>query len=184
MDFFDIKGDVETLLALTGVAADFAIEPVSHPALHPGQSAKITRGGELVGYMGLLDPRAQQALDVSRPVYLFEISLAGLADRKIPAAHPLSRFPEVRRDIAVIVDRSVSASAIRECTENAAGEALTNLKLFDVYEGKGIDPTGKSLALGLTFQHPSRTLTDDEISQSIDAIVAALARDLGASLRN
>lgn len=184
IDFFDIKGDVETLLALTGQPGDFVFEPVAHPALHPGQAARITRDGDLVGYVGLLDPRAQQALDIAQPVYLFECRVAPLTERHVPAARPLSRFPEIRRDIAVIVDQPVSAAAVANCIQNAAGAVLTNLKLFDVYQGKGIDPNRKSLALGLTFQHPSRTLTDDEISHSIDTIVAALARELGASLRN
>ncbi|MEX1237048.1 MAG: phenylalanine--tRNA ligase subunit beta, partial [Pseudomonadales bacterium] len=100
IDFFDVKGDIETVIALTGSAAEFSFEAGEHSALHPGQTARILRNGELVGYLGLLDPRAQQALDVDQPVYLFELRASLLTQRRIPAAVSLSRFPEVRRDIA------------------------------------------------------------------------------------
>ncbi|MCB1693723.1 MAG: phenylalanine--tRNA ligase subunit beta [Pseudomonadales bacterium] len=183
VDFFDVKGDIESLLALTGEPDSFRFEAGTHPALHPGQTARITRDGEHVGFVGLLDPRAQQALDIEHPVYLFELRVDAVAPREVPGASALSRFPEVRRDIAILVDVGVTAGEIRQTIRSAASETLTNLKLFDVYQGKGIDPNRKSLALGLTFQHPSRTLTEDEINQSVDRILGALASELGASLR-
>ena len=96
----------------------------------------------------------------------------------------MSRFPEVRRDIAIIVDQKITAKDVRSCINSAADDSLQNLKLFDVYQGKGIDPNRKSLALGLTFRHSSRTLTDDEINHSMDSIVSSLEAQLGASLRN
>ena len=184
VDFYDVKADVESLLALTGMAADFNFSAAEITALHPGQCAAIYRRGELVGYVGLMDPRVQQALDLDQPVFLFELKLALLKAKRLPNAAPLSRFPEVRRDIAVIVDKTVHAAEINACVLNAADETLRNLKLFDVYQGKGIDPNRKSIALGLTFQHVSRTLTDDEISVSVGEIVAALESKLAASLRN
>ncbi len=184
VDFFDIKGDVESVIELTGAASEFSFEAASHPALHPGQSALIRRGGEPVGLVGLLDPRAAKALDLDQPAFLFEIAVDALRKKRLPSAVMLSKFPEVRRDIAIIVDARTTAQAVKDAVFAAASETLTNLKLFDVYQGKGIDPTRKSLALGLTFQHPSRTLTDTEITGSVDAIVAKLAADLGASLRN
>ena len=184
VDFYDVKADVESLLALTGLAADFNFSAAEITALHPGQCAAIHRRGELVGYVGLLDPRVQQTLDLDQPVFLFELKLDLLKLKRLPNAAPLSRFPEVRRDIAVIVDNSVDAAEINACVLNAADETLRNLKLFDVYQGKGIDPNRKSIALGLTFQHVSRTLTDEEISVSVGEIVAALESKLAASLRN
>lgn len=183
VDFYDIKGDIESVLSRTGALDEFEFAPASHPALHPGQSASLHRKGALVGYMGLLDPRAGQALDIAQPVYLFEFKISALVGRQVPNSTVLSRYPEVRRDLAVIVDEKITAAALTKCVQKAASDSLTNLKLFDVYQGKGIDPNRKSLALGLTFQHPSRTLTDDEISQSVDKIVAALGSELGASLR-
>ncbi len=183
-DFFDIKGDIESVLDLTGAAAAFTFEPVRHPSLHPGQSALISRDGRPVGLVGLLDPRAEQALDLDRPVYLFEIDLVAIREKALPSSVVLSRFPEVRRDIALLVDATVTANRIREVIHEVANETLTNLKLFDVYQGKGIDPNRKSVALGLTFQHPSRTLTDQEINESVDDVVAALATKIEASLRS
>ena len=184
IDFYDIKADVEALIGLTGLADEFSFKAAECAALHPGQCAGIYRQGQLVGYVGLLDPRVQQTLDLDQAVYLFELKLALLTPKRLPNAAPLSRFPEVRRDIAIIVDSSVNAAEINTCVMQAADETFRNLKLFDVYQGKGIDPNRKSIALGLTFQHVSRTLTDEEISVSVDQIVTALESQLAASLRN
>lgn len=183
MDFFDLKGDVESLLALTG-SNDFRFEVGTHPALHPGQCARVLRGDSEVGIMGMLDPRVQQQLDLAEPVFAFELLVEPLSRRGIPDFVELSRFPEVRRDIAVVLPVDVSAETLLSNVSDAAGETLSNLKLFDVYQGEGIDPTRKSIAVGLTFQAPSRTLTDSEVSDSVDRIVASLTDGLGASLRN
>ena len=184
MDFFDLKGDLESVFARTGDPDSFVFEAGEHPALHSGQCARITRGGSLAGFAGMLDPRVQEALSLSEPVFLFELVVDVLCDRVIPRYTELSRFPEVRRDIAVMLPLEVTAKNLRECVESAGVERLVNLKLFDVYHGKGIDPTRKSVALGLTFQHPSRTLTDIEVSDSVDRIVVSLTDRVGASLRN
>lgn len=184
VDFYDVKADVEAILDLTGMPEDFSFAAAECAALHPGQCAGIFRNGNLVGHVGLLDPRAQQALDLDQPVFLFELALQGLQAKRVPNAAPLSRFPEVRRDIAIIVDAGVHAAEINACVAQAADETFRNLKVFDVYQGKGIDPNRKSIALGLTFQHVSRTLTDEETSVSVNQIVAALETKLAASLRD
>ena len=184
VDFFDLKGDVESLLSFVGGVGQFDIKAGQHPALHPGQTAIIERGGVQVGVMGLLHPQTQKALDLDPNVYLFELEVAKLLEKPIPNAVNLSKYPEVRRDIAIIVENQVSAREIDACVQSAQIEVYKNLKLFDVYQGKGIDPNRKSVALGLTFQHPSRTLTDDEINGFVDQIVAALTKNLDASLRN
>ncbi|HIG39386.1 MAG TPA: phenylalanine--tRNA ligase subunit beta [Gammaproteobacteria bacterium] len=184
VDFFDIKGDVESVLNLTGAIEEFEFSKGHHPALHPGQTAQISRNGNLVGYLGLMDPRTQKSLAIEQNVYLFELKLDEITSRRVPEADRLSKFPEVRRDIAVIVDNGVSAAEINACVRSVAKTAFKNLMLFDVYQGKGIDPNRKSVALGLTFQHPSRTLTDAEINEFIDEIVDVLANNLGATLRN
>ena len=184
VDFFDVKGDIESVLALTGQSENFEFIAQSHPALHAGQSAAIRKNGETVGYVGLLDPRVQQGLDIRFPIFLFELTVDAVIAKKLAHSEPMSRFPEVRRDIAVIVDQSATAADLRQCITAAATDTLQNLKLFDVYQGKGIDPNRKSLALGLTFQHTSRTLTDDEINNSVEKIVASLEAQFGASLRN
>ena len=131
-----------------------------------------------------MDPRIQQQLDIRFPIFLFELTVGAVIAKKLAHSEPMSRFPEVRRDIAVIVDQGATAAELRQCIIVAATDTLQNLKLFDVYQGKGIDPNRKSLAIGLTFQHTSRTLTDDEINDSVDKIVTSLEAQFGASLRN
>ena len=184
IDFFDIKADVEAIIGLTGLTDEFSFKAAEITALNPGQCAAIYRNGQRVGHVGLMDPRVQQALGLDQAVYLFELKLALLRPKRLPHAAPLSRFPEVRRDIAIIVDNQVHAAEIYACVIQAADETFRNLKLFDVYQGKGIDPNRKSIALGLTFQHVSRTLTDEEISVSVSQIITALESQLAASLRN
>ncbi len=184
IDFYDVKGDVESMLSLTGDMDSFEFVSGHHPALHPGQTAEIRRNGETAGYVGLLDPRLQQKLDVRFPIYLFELKTDSIIPKKLAQSAPMSRFPEVRRDIAIIIDQKITSSEVRRCITDATDDTLKNLKLFDVYQGKGIDPNRKSLALGLTFQHSSRTLTDEEITNSVDKIVASLETTLEAHLRN
>lgn len=184
VDFFDVKGDLESIFALTGDSDSFRFQPADHPVLHPGQAAEISRNGEKLGYLGLLHPRVQAQLGLNEPVFLFELVVALLISGKLPDQQELSKFPEIRRDIAILVDQDIHADQILANIRENAGDYLQNLMLFDVYTGKGIDPTRKSLALGLTYQHPSRTLTDLEISDSIDRVVTSLHDQFGASLRN
>jgi phenylalanyl-tRNA synthetase beta chain len=183
VDFYDIKADVEALIALTGQADTFSFVAGKHSALHPGQTAEIRYNGEKVGYVGALHPQLQQQLGLSGATFVFEIEQSALLEAKIPAFKPLSKFPEVRRDIAVIVDQSVAVADLQNAAKEAAGTYLEELKVFDVYVGKGIDSQRKSVALGLTFQHPSRTLTEDEINTSMDVVVKALEDAFNASLR-
>jgi phenylalanyl-tRNA synthetase beta chain len=131
-----------------------------------------------------LHPRVQAELGLDEPVFLFEVAMEPLISGKLPNFDELSKFPEIRRDIAITVEIDVHSDQILANIRQNAGDYLQNLMLFDVYTGKGIDPTRKSLALGLTYQHPSRTLTDLEISGSIDRVVASLYDQFGASLRN
>jgi phenylalanyl-tRNA synthetase beta chain len=183
-DFFDIKGDLESLLALTRSPRDFAFEPASLPGLHPGQTAGITRLGETVGYIGALHPSVHARLGITASVYACEIELDAVLEGRLPAFTEISRFPEVRRDLAVIVDKSVSAAELMENVRTAAGTYLTDLRLFDVYEGKGIDPKRKSLALGLTFRDQSRTLGDEDVNLAIGQVIDLLEKNYKAELRN
>lgn len=183
LDFYDLKADVEALLGYAGAADEFRFVPGEHSALHPGQTARVEREGRLVGYLGALHPELAKALDLDQPVFVFELVLAEIATGRMPAFHELSRFPEVRRDLALLVDREQPAEAVLETIREAAGEWLTDLKLFDVYQGKGIDPHRKSLAVGLTWQHPSRTLNDDEVSAATQNILTCLEQRFNATLR-
>jgi len=183
VDFYDLKADVEAILGCAGAASEFRFVPDEHPALHPGQTARIEREGRLVGYLGTIHPELAKALDLEQPVYLFEMVLAEVVNGRLPSFSELSRFPEVRRDLAILVDRDVAAEAVLQVIRESAGEWLTELRLFDVYQGKGIDPLRKSLAVGLTWQHPSRTLNDDEVSSTTQNILASLEERFNATLR-
>ncbi|MDH4555692.1 phenylalanine--tRNA ligase subunit beta [Pseudomonas sp. BN417] len=183
VDFYDAKADVEAVLGAAGALDAFSFVPGEHPALHPGQTARIEREGRLVGYLGALHPELAKALDLDQPVYLFELLQAEVMQGKLPKFSELSRFPEVRRDLALLVDRDVAAEAVLATIREAAGEWMTDLRLFDVYHGKGIDPLRKSLAVGLTWQHPSRTLTDDEVNNTTQNIVTSLEDRFNATLR-
>ena len=182
-DFFDLKSDVEALLGFTGVALRVEFVPDDHPALHPGQAARVILDGELIGRLGALHPGNLKRYKLNLPVLAFELDLDSVQAGQHPKFEALSRYPAVRRDIAVVVDESVTAKALRDCVGQAAGDVLKNLELFDVYRGEGIDSGKKSLALRLTFQDPSRTLNDEEIDAAEAAIVDALAKNLGGSLR-
>jgi phenylalanyl-tRNA synthetase beta chain len=182
-DFYDLKSDVEALLALAGDPGSAAYTPAEHPALHPGQSARIARSGAVVGYLGTLHPVLSRERKLAVPVYLFELDLDA-----VQAGHParfraLSKYPSVRRDVSVVVDESVTAQAVRDCVGQVGIHVLENLECFDVYRGEGIDSGKKSLSLGLTFQDPTRTLTDVEVDQGVEQIVASLKTNLGAILR-
>ncbi|HSB98001.1 MAG TPA: phenylalanine--tRNA ligase subunit beta [Spongiibacteraceae bacterium] len=184
VDFYDLKGDLEALFALARVPAEVTYRAGSHPALHPGQSADILRGGQVFGHLGALHPELQRQLGIDQPVYVVEIALANVLEGELPKFSELSRFPEVRRDLALLVDRDLAAETVLATAREAAGSYLRNLTLFDVYQGKGIDPQRKSLALGLTFQHSSRTLTEDEVNTTVEAVVGTLKERLAATLRN
>ncbi|WP_409299479.1 phenylalanine--tRNA ligase subunit beta [Pseudomonas sp. KCJK8993] len=183
VDFFDVKADVEAVLGFAGALDAFTFVPGKHPALHPGQTARIEREGREVGYLGAIHPELAKQLGLDRAVFVFELVLSEVAHGRLPKFHELSRFPEVRRDLALLADRDVAASAVLEVIRENAGEWLTDLRLFDVYQGKGIDPHRKSLAVGLTWQHPSRTLNDDEVNSATQNILTSLEQRLNATLR-
>ncbi|MBY4675767.1 phenylalanine--tRNA ligase subunit beta [Marinobacterium arenosum] len=183
VDFFDIKGDVESLLALAGAADEYSFVAGSHVALHPGQTAVIQRNGNTVGYVGALHPSLAKTLGMKGAVFLFEIELDCLREGRLSRFSELSKFPESRRDIALVVDENVTFEAVRQCVLGKAGDYCKEVNLFDVYRGQGIESGKKSLALGLTWQHPSRTLTDEEINSVINEAVSALNTEFGAVLR-
>lgn len=183
-DFFDLKGDLESILDITGAADEFSFEKAEHPALHAGQSARILRNGQAVGWIGCLAPRIQRELDLAEKTYVFEIELTAVLTAEIPAFKPLSRFPEVSRDLALVLDRDIPAQAVRQELQSLAGEFLTSLRIFDVYQGDAIGSGKKSMALGLTWQHPSRTLDDEDINAIIERCVKGLEVKFNAKLRN
>ena len=183
VDFYDIKGDLEAVFAQTGLAAEFSFTADEHPALHPGQAASICRNDQKIGWIGQLHPQIQKRLGISTEAYLFQVDFSKIEDVRIPSFQEVSKFPEVKRDLAFLVDTSVPAQHLVNSAREAAGKHLIDLKLFDVYQSKDVDSKGKSIALGLTFQDDSRTLTDEEINHAIDSVVSHLAEICGAELR-
>jgi len=181
VDFFDVKAD---LLALLGArAATLRFVPGEHPALHPGRCAWLELDGHRIGVLGHLHPALARERKLAAAAVLFEIDLAAVLARAVPAFRAFSRQPAVLRDIAVTVDESVTAEAVLNCVGQAAGDVLQNLELFDVYRGEGIDSGQKSLALSLTLQAPSRTLDEAEVEACVATILDSLAKHLGAALR-
>ena len=180
VDFYDVKGDVEALLALSGREADFVVD--AHPALHPGQTASIVYRGQRIGMIGALHPTL--ALEFKLPgAVLFELRHEPVSAGTLPKFKALSRYPTVRRDLSLMVSNEVSASAVRECIEQADVDVLEHLELFDVYVGEGIDSGMKSISLALTFQSRSRTLDDAEVSAALSVVLDSLTRKLGTVLR-
>ena len=182
-DFFDVKGDVEALLA-DADPARFAFAAAEHPALHPGQCARIdTRDGEALGWLGTLHPRLQRELDLERAPLLFELRVEPLRATRLPAYVPVSRFPAIRRDLALIVDENVAADGLLATVRAAAPETLREAFVFDVYQGKGVDSGRKSIALGLILQGLSRTLTDRDVDEATAVVLEHLRTRHGAALR-
>lgn len=178
-DFFSVKADVMGLLGRAGGTFVKAI----HPALHPGKTAKIERNGQWVGWLGVLHPALAQKLDIVGEVVLFELALAGLAQPELPKFTALSKFPSVRRDLAVVVAEDIPAQTVIECIADAGVKALHKVQLFDRYQGAGIASTHKSLAFSLNFQDHERTFEDTDIDQFVAIILQRLNTKLNAQLR-
>jgi len=183
VDFYDVKGDVEALIGLTCRSSEFRFVAESHPALHPGQCARIYLGEQPVGWLGAIHPTLERELDLHGQTYLFEIEAQSLCTKTVAKFTEISKFPAIRRDLAIVVERDVTAEAVLECIRSVAPDSLTNLKLFDLYQGEHIDSGRKSLGLGLTLQEQSRTLTDEEVDAVIETVVNTLGTKLGATLR-
>lgn len=182
VDFHDLKADVEALLALANARAEF--RPDDQPHGHPGRSASVWRDGHRIGWVGHLHPALARQLDLDGEVVAFELDLAPLAERAIPRAGELSRYPSVRRDIALVVPESTPWAALEACLQTALGGLLREVRLFDRYAGPGLESGSRSLAMGLILQDVSRTLTDRDADAAVATALQALAKDCGATLRS
>ena len=181
LDYFDLKGVVDSLGRWSG--RQFRYEVGANNYLHPGQSARVCLdGGTEVGWLGKLHPAIQKKLNLP-DCFVFELDFETLSSRVQPVYKEISRFPSVKRDIAILVDKSVSASEVLNLLKEELGEGLRDVRLFDVYEGKGIDSDKKSLALSLTFESQTATLTEEEIVEYADKSLNALRREFKAELR-
>ncbi|MDT4331788.1 phenylalanine--tRNA ligase subunit beta [Methylomonas sp. MED-D] len=182
VDFFDVKADVEALLALGASAAGF--RSAQHSALHPGQSAEIVGlEGDSIGWLGMLHPLLEKQLGFDSPVFLFELALDALTIRQVPSFSPLSKFPSVRRDLALVVDQAVAAGDIVRCVLDCREPAIREAAIFDVYQGQGVSEGHKSVALSVVLQDFEQTLTDTEIDAIFRRVLDTLATNLNAKLR-
>ena len=183
VDFFDVKSDVEALLAATGARGEFAFQPRAQACLHPGRAALIERNGAPVGWLGELHPSLVKELEFTYPPVLFELDIAVALSVERPVYREVSRFPQVRRDLALVVDETVALSSLTERVTFTASSLLRDLRVFDVYRGPGVEAGRKSVALGLIFQDISRTLTEDDVNGLMAAVVADLRVSLNAKIR-
>jgi len=184
VDFFDLKGDVEALLATVSGPESFIFQVEEHGALQPGQTAGIfTSEGEKIGLLGALHPQIGATLGINQKVFVFELAMNCFENARIPSFESLSKFPEIRRDLAVVLDENITIGQLEVVVRGASPAFLTKFQLFDVYQGKGIDSGRKSVAFGLTFQDQSRTLEEADVEGAMTPILAAVEKQLGAMLR-
>ncbi len=183
LDFFDTKSDVEAVLALLGDPQQFEWVADVHPALHPGRSARLTRSGHHVGWLGDMHPVLAKRCGLDEAPMMFELAVAGLSVASLAAYEGVSRFPAIRRDVAVLVARETPVSGLVAAVRDAAGPALREVTVFDIFAGENIDAAQKSVALGLILQETSRTLTDADGDRIVGTVVRRLGLDFGATIR-
>lgn len=183
IDFFDVKADVQALFALTGAEVQFV--PSQHHALHPGQTAEIlSPQGDKIGWLGMLHPTLEKQLGFDTQVFLFELDQDLLLNKQIPKFKPLSKYPSVRRDLALIVKEEVAVSEIINCIRGCEEPTLQDIVIFDIYRGKGVEEGNKSVALSLIIQDFSQTLTDSEIDAIFSGLLETLTTKISAKLRD
>jgi phenylalanyl-tRNA synthetase beta chain len=183
IDFFDIKSDVVSILSMTGDLDSFDFVAHEHVILQPGQTAQIWRNQESIGVIGKLHPSIARQLDIERTVLLFELDAAKAFAANVPVAKAVSKYPTIRRDIAVVVKDGVTAAQLVEVAKSSAPALIQSVRIFDVYKGPGIEAGRKSVALGLILQETSRTLTDEDADTVMSAVLSKMQQDFGAELR-
>ncbi|WP_049365447.1 phenylalanine--tRNA ligase subunit beta [Haemophilus parainfluenzae] len=184
VDFFDLKGDLESILSLTEVGNRVKFVAKAYSALHPGQSAAIELDGKEIGFIGTIHPLIAQKLGLNGKAVVFEILWDAIANRRVVQAKEISKFPANRRDLALVVADNVPAGDIIDACKQAGGEKLTQVNLFDVYQGIGVASGHKSLAISLTIQDNEKTLEDDEINAVISAVLNEVKQRFNAELRD
>jgi phenylalanyl-tRNA synthetase beta chain len=183
VDFYDARHDIETILAITGRTNEYRFVRGEHPALHPGQTARIRRDDRDVGWLGRIHPMIAGRFDLDTDSYLFEFEYAAVQGGVLVQFQELSRYPSIRRDLAIVVDLEVTAAELETDVRKSAGALLKEMVIFDVYQGKGIETGRKSVAFGLILQDSSRTLTDDDVEVVVSRVIESLNKKFGAALR-
>jgi len=183
VDFYDLKGDVGTLLTMNHIKGEVRFEPHEYAVFHPGQSAAIIYEGKTIGVMGQLHPKHVKMMGVSGKVFLFSLRLEALTKTVIPNANKLSKYPEVKRDLAFVVNSDLSIQALFDAVRSVQSDILQNIELFDIYRGDGVGENEKSIAITLTLQHLERTLQDEEVDALMNQIIEQVASQVGGILR-
>jgi phenylalanyl-tRNA synthetase beta chain len=184
VDFYDLKQDLEALLQLADDPEGFMFVAAEHPALHPGQSARVHCANRPVGWLGRVHPALAESYDLDPNTCMFELEYAAVSRGRLTRFQPISRFPSIRRDLAVVVDADLQAGDIKTAVGEAAGELLQETLIFDVYQGKGIETGRKSIAFGLILQDNSRTLAEQDIEAIVTRVTDRLGEKFGATLRD
>ncbi|SCC19098.1 phenylalanine--tRNA ligase subunit beta [Gilliamella intestini] len=183
VDFYDLKGDLESIFSLLGCGDQIQFKKSELSALHPGQSAAIYLNDELLGHLGVLHPEIEKKLSLNSKTLVFEINLAKISEKEVPVAQDVSKYPSNKRDIAIIVSNTIpAADIILEC-KKAGGEQLIKVTLFDVYQGENIKENQKSIAISLILQDKSRTLEEEDITNIVSKCITALQNRFKALLR-
>ena len=183
-DFFDIKGLVEGMLEVCGIV-DWTLQKTDALTLHPGRNAEVLLGDRRIGVFGEVHPEVLENYDLPYKAYLFEFDLEGLADAAIftKRSEPISIYPKVARDLAIVVDKAILSDMPTELIYTTGGDAVDSVRLFDVYEGEQVPEGKKSLAYTITYHSATETLTDKAVNALHDEVVKCLNRELGAELR-
>ncbi len=182
LDFYDVKADIESLFALGN--AELRCEVAEHPALHPGQSAKLIKEGREIGLLGALHPKIIKDLGLNADTFVFEIDFGALRTKQLARYEGISKFPGTSRDIALIVDQNVPAQALLDTVYQENSEILSGIRIFDLYEGDNIEAGKKSIAINLAFQHQDRTLEELEVTDFVDKMAKKLEQSFEAKLRD
>ena len=182
VDFFDIKGHLESILSLCS-GIQFRFSKTGNPILHPGQGADVYSADDLIGFIGRLHPSVMSRLNLSQPVFVFELKLAPIQTARLPNFTEISRYPSIRRDISLSVGLEVSAQDLIDCIYSVKSEIIQDVFVFDVYTGKELRDNLKSVALGLILQDFSRTLVDQDVDELIAEILVQLKKHYNAVLR-
>lgn len=182
VDFFDLKGIVEGLGMVNG-GGSLSWSSGEHPALAPGQTARVSMNGQSIGIVGRLHPRLARELDLPKPLFLADLNLSPLLSGQVTAFKAISRYPRVLRDLAVVVDDSIAWQQIVDAVESLGDSRIQSVELFDVYRGTGVPEGCQSLALSLSLQDPEKTLDDVAIQEMVDQVVRTLGEQTGAELR-
>ncbi len=182
VDFFDVKADLEALFYMSAQPINFVAE--IHPALHPGQTARLyDKQAKAIGWLGMLHPSLEQQLGFDNQVFLFELELQAILESRAAKFQPLSKFPFVKRDLAVLVKEDITVDQIINSVHECGEKTIQSVRIFDIYRGQGVEPGYKSVALSLTLQDPSQTLEDSVIDAIFSHVLQSLKSDINATLR-